>query len=66
MDLTNLTPEDAQNVADGLALLPIHKGYNTFNKVMQQIQAANALRDPAGTSGTLPLVSPSPQGSIPS
>jgi hypothetical protein len=64
MDITNLTPEDAQNIADGLAALPLAKAYNTFNKVMQQIQAANAPPGPAGTSGMPPLASLVPPGTM--
>jgi hypothetical protein len=41
MDLTGLTKEDTQAILDGLAALPLMKTYNTFNKVLQQVQAAD-------------------------
>jgi len=57
VNLTDLDKDDLQNVCDGLALLPIHKGYNTFNKVMQQVRELNAPPSPAASSDTLPPVS---------
>lgn len=42
MNLIDLTKEDTQNLLDGLAALPLAKAYNTFNKVYQQVQAAEA------------------------
>jgi hypothetical protein len=69
VNLTDLTKEDTQAILDGLAALPLARAYNTFNKVMQQVQAEERLtapRDPAGISGTQQLASLVPQGTTPS